>query len=96
MHMRKGEWDEWNPISGLECVGLVAAFSSPKFPFGAKVMGIMGGMGRSRPGSYGEYVAVPEENVVRIETRLPWEELAAIPEVYGTAWSCLFTVLDLK
>jgi NADPH:quinone reductase-like Zn-dependent oxidoreductase len=23
MHMRRGEWDEWNPISGLECVGLV-------------------------------------------------------------------------
>ncbi|KIX09525.1 uncharacterized protein Z518_00605 [Rhinocladiella mackenziei CBS 650.93] len=25
MHMRKGEWDEWNPITGLECVYSTAA-----------------------------------------------------------------------
>jgi len=96
MHMRKGEWDEWNPISGLECVGLVASDPSGKFPEGTKVMGIIGGMGRDRPGSYGTFVNVPIENVVKIETELKWEELAAIPEVYSCAWSCLCTVLDVQ
>ncbi|KAI1629495.1 chaperonin 10-like protein [Exophiala viscosa] len=96
MHMRKGEWDEWNAITGLECVGLVEACPGGEFSVGSKVMGIMGGMGRNRPGSYGEYVNVPASNVVQIETNLPWEELAAIPEVYSTAHSCVFTVLDVK
>ncbi|KAI1388508.1 alcohol dehydrogenase zinc-binding domain protein [Hypoxylon trugodes] len=97
MHMRKGEWDEWNPITGLECVGIVETCPGGEFPVGAKVAGVMGGLGRSRPGSYGEFVTVPVENVILIEdTKLPWEELAALPEVYCTAWSCLFTVLDLQ
>ncbi|KAI5463652.1 chaperonin 10-like protein [Mariannaea sp. PMI_226] len=96
MHMRKGEWDEWNPITGLECVGTVEACPSGEVPIGAKVMGVMGGMGRNRPGGYGEYVNVPASNVVAFESNLPWEELAAIPEVYSTSYSCLFTVLDLQ
>ncbi|RDW57454.1 hypothetical protein BP6252_13792 [Coleophoma cylindrospora] len=96
MHMRKGEWDEWNPITGLECVGIVEACPGGEVPIGSKVMGIMGGMGRSRPGSYGEFVNVPAANVVPVDTSLSWEDLAALPEVYSTAWSCLFTVLDLQ
>lgn len=96
MHMRKGEWDEWNPITGLECVGIVEASPDDKFKIGSKVVGVMGGMGRSIPGSYGEFVNVPVANVAKVETSLSWEELAALPEVYSTAWSCLFTVLDLK
>jgi len=96
MHMRKGEWDEWNPITGLECVGTVEACPGGEFSVGSKVIGVMGGMGRNRPGSYGEFVSVPATNVVQIETKLPWEELAAIPEVYSTAYSCLFAVLDLQ
>ncbi|KAI2624657.1 alcohol dehydrogenase zinc-binding domain protein [Hypomontagnella submonticulosa] len=97
MHMRKGEWDEWNPITGLECVGTVEACPGGELPLGAKVAGVMGGLGRSRPGGYGEFVTVPLTNVIRIpETRLSWEQLAALPEVYCTAWSCLFTVLDLQ
>lgn len=96
MHMRRGEWDEWNPISGLECVGLVEADPSGKFQTGEKVIGLMGGMGRSRPGSYGEFVNTPVENVVAIKTNLPWEQLAALPEVWATAYSCIFTVLDVK
>ncbi|KAF2099700.1 GroES-like protein [Rhizodiscina lignyota] len=96
MHMRKGEWDEWNPITGLECVGIVEACPGGEFPIGSKVIGVMGGMGRSRPGSYGEFVTTPASNVVAVETTLPWEQLAAIPEVYSTAYSSLFTVLDLQ
>ncbi|KAF2965063.1 hypothetical protein GQX73_g8525 [Xylaria multiplex] len=103
MHMRRGEWDEWNPITGLECVGTVEAYpypSSPgqaqRFPIGCKVAAVMGGLGRNRPGGYGEYVTVSSSNVIPLDTTLPWEELAALPEVYCTAWSCLFTVLDIR
>jgi NADPH:quinone reductase-like Zn-dependent oxidoreductase len=96
MHMRMGEWDEWNPITGLECVGIVEACPGGEVPIGSKVMGVMGGMGRNRPGGYGEFVNVPVANVASVETSLPWEELAALPEVYSTAWSCLFTILDLQ
>lgn len=96
MHMRRGEWDEWNPISGLEAVGLVEACPGGEVATGDKVVAVMGGMGRSRPGGYGEFVAVPASNVVAVQTDLPWEQLAVFPEVYSTAWTCLFTVLDLK
>ena len=96
MHMRKGEWDEWNPISGLECVGLVEACPGGELSVGATVAAVMGGMGRTRPGGYGEFVDVPVTNVIPLETVLPWEQLAALPEVYCTAYSCLFTVLDLR
>ena len=37
MHMRKGEWDEWQPISGIECVGLVHACPGGELPIGIKV-----------------------------------------------------------
>jgi NADPH:quinone reductase len=67
-----------------------------EIPIGSKMAGVMGGMGLNRPGSYGEFVAVPATNAVPIETGLPWEGLVALPEFYWTAYSCLFTVLDLK
>jgi NADPH:quinone reductase len=96
MHMRKGEWDEWNEITGLECVGIVEACPGGEVAVGAKVLGIMGGMGRNIPGGYGEFVNVPASNVVAVETDLPWAALAALPEVYSTAWTALFTILDVK
>jgi NADPH2:quinone reductase len=96
MSMRKGEWDAWNPITGLECVGIVDACPNGEFPLGAKVIGVMGGMGRNRPGGYGEFVNVPATNVVQVDTTLPWEDLAALFEVYATAYSCVFTVLDVQ
>ncbi|KAI1300792.1 GroES-like protein [Xylaria venustula] len=104
MHMRKGEWDEWNPVTGLECVGTIEAYLNPssqahaeRFPIGSKVAAVMGGLGRNRPGGYGEYVTVSSSNVIPLNaTTLPWEQLAALPEVYSTAWSCLFTILDIR
>lgn len=96
MHMRKGEWDEWNPISGLECVGVVAACPDGQFSVGDQVIGVMGGMGRNRPGGYGGFVNVPVSNVVRIDSKLPWEQLAVVPEVYSTASSCISTILDVQ
>ena len=56
----------------------------------------MGGMGRTINGSYAEYTSVPVSNVVAIESELSWAELAAIPESYATAWTCLHRNLELK
>ena len=57
---------------------------------------IMGGMGRSRNGSYAEYVAAPITNVAKLDTTLRWPDLAAIPESYATAWSTLHGNLALE
>jgi NADPH:quinone reductase-like Zn-dependent oxidoreductase len=52
-------------------------------------------MGRSINGSYAEYACVPAASVVPIESGLPFEELAAIPESYATAWSALNDCLGI-
>jgi NADPH:quinone reductase-like Zn-dependent oxidoreductase len=94
-HMRKGEWPEATPISGIEAVGTVVADRSGTLAEGTKVITIMGGLGRSRNGSYAEYTVAPASNVVRIETSLGWTDLAAIPESYATGWLALRGNLDL-
>jgi NADPH2:quinone reductase len=88
-YMRKGEWGEVAKISGIECAGLVEIDSEGRFAEGQKVLALMGGMGRTIDGSYAEYTCVPLTNVVPIQSQLSWEKLAAIPESYATAWSCL-------
>ncbi|MBP2707676.1 zinc-binding dehydrogenase [Microbispora sp. RL4-1S] len=95
MHMRRGEWAEAAPVSGIECVGLVKACPGGEFPVGAKVAALMGGLGRTVNGSYAEYTRAPASNVALIESDLPWAEVAAIPETYATAWTCLFRNLGL-
>lgn len=65
MHMHKGEWDEWMPVTGIECVGIVSACPGAQFEVGSKVAAVMGGMGRSIPGSHTEYTRVPVTNVVQ-------------------------------
>jgi len=94
-HMREGKWPEINEISGIECVGIVKADPSGRFSPGQKVAAFMGGMGRSIGGSYAEFTRVPIGNVMPVATELPWEELAAIPESYATAWVCLHGNLTL-
>jgi NADPH2:quinone reductase len=94
-HMRKGEWPEIAEVSGIECVGLVRDDPDRRFAVGQKVTALMGGMGRTINGSYAELTCVPATNVVPIETDLSWDELAAIPESYATAWTCLYANLAL-
>ena len=96
MHMRRGEWAEAAEVSGIECVGVVDSCPTGEFPAGAKVAALMGGMGRTINGSYAEYTRVRASNVALIESDLPWSQLAALPETYATAWTCLFRNLDLK
>lgn len=96
IYFRQGKWGEVAEISGIECVGLVVGDPSGAFKPGQKVMAMVGGMGRSLNGSYAEYTVVPASNVVAIESDLPWSDLAALPESYATAWSCLYGNLVIK
>jgi NADPH:quinone reductase-like Zn-dependent oxidoreductase len=95
-HMRRGEWPEATPISGIEAVGTVVTDPSGVLAEGTKVLTIMGGLGRTRDGSYAEYTAAPAANVAVIETSLGWTDLAAIPESYATAWLALHGNLELE
>src|SRR5499427_3476885 len=95
MHMRRGEWAEAANVIGIECVGPVQSCPGGEFPIGAKVAALMGGLGRTINGSYAEYTRVRASNVALIESDLPWAELAAIPETYATAWTCLFRNLEI-
>jgi NADPH:quinone reductase-like Zn-dependent oxidoreductase len=95
LHMRRGEWAEAAEVSGIECVGVVDSCPGGEFPVGAKVAALMGGLGRTINGSYAEYTRVRAANVALIESDLPWSDLAALPETYATAWTCLFRNLNL-
>ncbi len=84
------------PITpGIELVGEVADPSDSNFRKGQRVIAMMGGMGRSFNGSYAEYALLPVSHVFKIESTLPWNELAAIPETFYTAYGSLFLSLQL-
>jgi NADPH:quinone reductase-like Zn-dependent oxidoreductase len=95
MHMRKGEWAEIADVSGIECVGVVKSCPSGEFAPGTKVAALMGGLGRTINGSYAEFTRAPVSNIAVIESDLPWADIAAIPETYATAWTCLFRNLEI-
>ena len=95
-HMRNGEWPEAAPVSGIEAAGTVVHDPAGALAEGTSVVAIMGGLGRTRNGSYAEYVAAPSANAAPIETSLGWAELAAIPESYATAWLTLHGNLELE
>ena len=95
IYFRQGVWGDVAKVSGIECVGTVRADPDGRFAPGQKVTALMGGMGRTINGSYAELTRVPAAHVVPLETTLPWEELAALPESYATAWTCLHRNLAL-
>jgi NADPH:quinone reductase len=95
MHMRRGEWAEIADVSGIECVGVVESCPGGEFAVATKLAALMGGLGRTINGSYAEYTRAPVTNVASIGSDLPWEDLAAIPESYATAWTCLFRNLEI-
>lgn len=96
IHMRRGEWPESDPIAGIECVGIVDSCPGGEFEVGAKVIAMMGGLGRTIPGSYAEYTRALATHVIQIDTDLPWDQLAAIPESFATAWTFLFRNLEIS
>ena len=83
-------------IPGIECVGEIADPFDSGWEVGQKVVALMGGMGRSFDGSYAEYALLPVHHVFPVETDLPWDALAAVPETWFTAWGSLFECLRLK
>jgi NADPH:quinone reductase-like Zn-dependent oxidoreductase len=89
IYFRKGIWGEVARISGIECVGLVEHDPTGRFVKGQKVIALMGGLGRTINGTYAEFTCVPWTNVVAVDSPLCWAELAALPESYATAWTCL-------
>jgi NADPH:quinone reductase len=95
-YMRSGSFGEVAKVTGIECAGTVVTDPSGRLAAGAAVVAILGGMGRTRNGSYAELVTVPASNVVEVKTSLPWTDLVALPEVYATAWAGLRQNLDLR
>ncbi len=95
LYFRRGLWGDVAEITGIECVGTVKSDADGRFARGQKVMALVGGLGRSINGSYAEQVCVPNTNVIAIESKLSWEDLAAIPESYATAWTSLIGILAL-
>ena len=83
-------------IPGIECAGEIAEPSDSPFRKGQRVVALMGGMGRSFDGSYAEYSLLPSSNVFAVDTDFSWEDLAAIPETYFTAYGSLFYCLQLN
>src|SRR3982750_4276736 len=79
-------------IPGMEYAGEVDAVGEGAglWAVGNRVMGIVGG------GGHAEYVVVHEREAIRVPHPLSWEEAAAIPEAFLTAYDALFRQLDLK
>ena len=95
-YMRSGAWGEVAQVTGIECAGTVEGDPGGRLAAGTPVVAILGGMGRTRNGSYAELVTVPARNVVPVRTSLPWTDLVALPEVYATAWAGLHQNLRLQ
>lgn len=80
-------------VLGIECVGEVASTTDPsRLPIGEKVISIMGEMGRDFDGSYADYVLLPNDQIHPVESGLPWEALAAIPETCYTAYGSMLNM----
>jgi NADPH2:quinone reductase len=95
-YMRSGVWAFGIDVLGIECAGVVVEDPSGALAPGTPVVALVGGMARTRNGSYAELVAVPAPNVVAVSTSLDWPQLAAIPEIYATAWVALHGNLALE
>ena len=82
-------------VLGIECVGEIVDAGGLGLAVGTRVAAIMGGMGRQFDGSYAEYTLVPHECVFAIDTQLPWEKLAALPEMLQTTHGSLHAGLEI-
>ncbi|MNW55996.1 putative zinc-type alcohol dehydrogenase-like protein YjmD [compost metagenome] len=83
-------------VIGIECVGEIEDPSDSSYQKGQRVVSLMGGLGREFDGSYAEFALIPTNQVYPVNNNLDWVELAAIPEMYYTAYASLFDSLQLK
>jgi putative PIG3 family NAD(P)H quinone oxidoreductase len=81
-----------SPILGLEMAGVVEKTGSAVTDCkpGDRVCALLPG------GGYAELVTIPSEMAMRIPDNLSFEEAAAIPEVFLTAYLCLFVLGGIK
>lgn len=82
-------------VLGIEAVGVVEEAPGGEFRKGDVVASAMGGMGRVFDGGYAEYTCPPASQVQKIDVKLPWETLGAMPEMLQTAWGSLCRALRL-
>lgn len=81
-----------SPILGLEMSGIVEEVGSKVFKWkrGDKVFGLLPG------GGYAEYAVIHENMAMEIPANIPFEEAAAIPEAFLTAYQSLVWLGELK
>ncbi len=81
-----------SPILGLEMAGEVVKTGAAvsKWKVGDRIMALLPG------GGYAEYAVVPEEMGMRIPAEMEFEQAAAIPEVFLTAYQALIWLAKLK
>jgi NADPH2:quinone reductase len=79
-------------IIGMEYAGEVDSIgpAATLWKTGERVMGIIGGAGHA------EYLCVHEREAIRVPRGLSWEDAAAIPEAFLTAYDALFRQLGLQ
>lgn len=94
---RRGESPgvEFPRIQGIECVGIIEEDPSGTYSKGMQVAAIMGGMGRFFDGGYAEYTTVPLSIVFPFQSKLQWETLGAIPEMFQTVSGSLNQALEI-
>ena len=80
------------PILGVEVAGIVvdSNLADEKIAIGTRVAGLV------NHGGYAEYVAMPADRVFHMPDTMSFEEAAAIPEVFFTAYQTLYWLGKLK
>ncbi|MFZ3579912.1 NAD(P)H-quinone oxidoreductase [Virgibacillus sp. DJP39] len=80
-----------NPVLGVEVSGIVEeAGENTNIEVGSPIMGLVNG------GGYAEYAVIPADRAIIIPKNLSYEEAAAIPEVFLTAFQTLFWLGNLQ
>jgi NADPH:quinone reductase len=81
-------------VLGIEACGIVEECPGGEFPKGQQIAAMMGGMGRVFDGGYAEYTCVYAKDCLSFKSKLPWEQLGALPETFQTAFGSLTTGCD--
>jgi len=81
-----------SPIIGLEISGIVEEIGAgvTRWKVGDKIMGLLAG------GGYAEYVTILESHAIAVPDHMSFEEAAAIPEAFLTAYQSIFYIAHLS